>query len=83
MIIYLLAMALDFILGLVINIIPAIGVPAFMVSSIGEAISIVAKFNLYLPISELFSVVGFITVFFIQWKITVIVLNKVGIDLNK
>ncbi len=83
MIIYGLLNAFDFILSLVINLIPVIGVPAFMSASVISAFNVIFTFNMYLPISEIFTVFLYIISFHLQYKIICVILGKFGIDLNK
>ncbi len=82
MVIYLLMNALDFILNLVINLMPIFSLPISLTSGLAKAIEIVVSFNYYLPISDVFIVIGFCIGFAVQFKIIKIILNKVGIDLS-
>lgn len=82
MVVYLLAEGFNVILNLVINLIPVFGVPEFMMVGVAKAIEVLVSFNYYLPISDVFLVVGFCIGFATQFKIIKIILNKAGIDIS-
>ena len=82
MIIYGLVNMFYWILIFIINLIPVFSFPVSFVSALTVALETIVKFNYYLPISDVFICLGFILIFYLQFKIIKIILKFLGIDLN-
>ncbi len=82
MIIYLLLTGFDSVLSLLVSIIPSFDVPSWFTNELPEALSKIASWNNYLPISETIAVIVFLLTFTLTYKIIKIILNLAHIDLN-
>lgn len=82
MVVYLLLKGFDFLLGLIISVIPTFDTPDWVSTYLPGVLTRVASFNNYLPVYETIGIVVGLIVFTLSYKIIKVSLNTVHVDLN-